>query len=336
MNDARRSMKLSQASNSALDPLSDVLDVLGARVTRCTRIEAAGNWALAFPGLDRLKFVALLRGQSWMLVPGGSPQFLQAGDVCLIGRTDYAIASDPALRPVDGRDLYDGPQRDVARLNGDDTIAIGGTVTFDGANADFLLDMMPDFIFVPRGSSASGTITVLLTLLSEEVGRDMPGRAIVSARLADVLLVEAIRTHAADVETGDMGWLGALLDARIGRALAALHGNVAHPWTVAELAGVAGMSRAAFSAEFARRVGQPPLSYLRAWRLTKARTALRQDIATVADIANAVGYQSQSAFSQAFRRAFGLSPKEDASDGGGGHPHGPPDGARPACRDAPT
>ncbi|RJE82044.1 AraC family transcriptional regulator [Paracoccus onubensis] len=303
---------MSQASSLALDPLSDVLDVLGAAVTRRTRIEAAGDWALSFPGVDRLKFVALLRGQSWMLIPDQPPQLMQAGDVCLIGRTDYAIASDPTLTPTDGRSLYDEPEKDVARIHGDDTIAIGGTVTFAGANADFLLDMLPGFIFVPQSLSASGVITTLLSIMSGEIERSMPGCGIVSSRLADILVVEAIRTHAAHVRPGDMGWLGALLDTRLSRALIALHGDVAHPWTVAELAGIAGMSRAAFSAEFARRVGQPPLSYLRAWRMTKARIALKQDTATVADIANAVGYESQSAFSQAFRRAFGLSPKEVA------------------------
>lgn len=310
MNDAAKSKNLFRPSSSALDPLSDVLDVLGAHVTRRTRIETAGDWSLSFPGADRLKFVAILKGQSWMLVPRRIPQLLQAGDVCLIGRTDYAIASDPALTPMDGRSLYSEP-KDVARINGDDTIAIGGTVTFAGANSDFLLDMLPDFIFVPQNLSTSGAITTLLTLMSNEIERDMPGRGIVNARLADILVVEAIRTHAAHVGPREMSWLGALLDIRLGRALQTLHRDVAHPWTVAELAGVAGMSRAAFSAEFTRRVGQPPLSYLRAWRLTKARTALKQDAATVADIAHAVGYESQSAFSQAFRRAFGISPKAD-------------------------
>ncbi len=309
MHDATWSEKLSRASIAALDPLSDVLDVLGAAVTRRTRIEAAGDWALSFPSVDRLKFVALLRGQSWILVPGQSPQRLQAGDVCLIGPTNYAIASDPALTPTDGRVLYEGLEKDVARIRGDDTIAIGGTVTFAGANANFLLDMLPDFIVIPQSVSASGTITTLLTLMSGEIERDMPGREIVSARLADTLLVEAIRTYATHVAQGDMGWLGALLDPRLSRALAALHEDVARAWTVAELAGIAGMSRSAFSAEFTRRVGQPPLSYLRTWRLTKARAALKQDTATVAEVANAVGYQSQSAFSQAFRRAFGASPK---------------------------
>lgn len=317
MNYAEKSLKLSQSSNFgpeplSLDPLSNVLDVLGAQVTRRTRIEAAGQWALSFPGIDRLKFVALLRGNSWLVLPGHAPQPMRAGDVCLIGRTEYAVASDPALTPVDGRSLYEGA-RDVARINGDDTIGIGGTVTFAGRNADFLLDMLPDFMIVPQRSSASGAISTILTLMSNEIERDTMGREIVSARLADVLLVEAIRAYVSHVGSAEMGWLGALLDPRIGRALRALHEDVAHPWTVAELAGVAGMSRAAFSAEFTRRIGRPPLSYLRSWRLTIARTAFMRGNATVADIANMVGYRSQSAFSQAFRRTFGASPKDDAA-----------------------
>lgn len=311
---------MSRSSNSAHDPLSNVLDVLGARVTRRTRFEAAGPWALSFPGVDRLKFVALLRGTSWMLLPGRAPQPMQAGDVCLLGRTEYAVASDPALTPVDGRSLYEDPGRDVARLNGDETIGIGGTVTFAGANADFLLDMLPDFMLVPQRSSASSAITTVLALIAKEIERDTMGRDIVSARLADVLLVEAIRAYVGHVGPASMGWLGALLDPRIGRALHALHKDVAHPWTVADLAGVAGMSRAAFSADFTRRIGRPPLSYLRSWRLTIARTALMRGDATVANIADTVGYRSQSAFSQAFRRAFGTSPKEDAASKSGVSP----------------
>jgi AraC-like DNA-binding protein len=317
MNDAKESLELSRSSSSAPDPLSNVLDVLGARVTRRTRIEAAGQWALSFPGIDRLKFVALLRGKSWLMIPGHAPQLMRVGDVCLIGRTEYAIASDPALTPVDGRSLYDGSGRDVARINGDETIGIGGSVTFSGANADFLLDMLPDCMIVPKCSSGSGAIATILTLMSNEIERDTMGNEIVSARLADVLLVEAIRAYVSQVGPAEIGWLGALLDPRIGRALRALHGDVAHPWTVAELAGVAGMSRAAFSAEFTQRIGRPPLSYLRSWRLTIARTDLMRGNATVADIANTVGYRSQSAFSQAFRRAFGTSPKDDAESKAG-------------------
>lgn len=303
-------MDLSQSSKMMTDPLSDVLTVLGAKITRRTRLEAAGPWALAFPALDRLKFVALLRGAGWLMVPGRAPQRMSAGDVCLIGRTTYAVASHPELPLFDGQTFYDGC--DVARLGGDDTIALGGTVTFAQGNGDFLLDMLPDFLLVPRSSAASGAVTTILSLLNGEVERGAMGSQIVSTRLADVLLVEAIRAYAEGALDVRTGWLGALSDPRLGRALRAIHGDIARPWTVARLASVAGMSRAAFSAVFTRRVGQPPLGYVRTWRLTIARAALTQGDETVASIASKVGYASQSAFGHAFRCAFGSAPKAHA------------------------
>ncbi len=304
-------MELSRSSKPVTDPLSDVLNVLGARVTRRTRLEAAGQWALAFPALERLKFVALLRGSAWMIRPAGAPQLMSAGDVCLLGRTPYTVASDPERPPLDGETFY-GVDCDVVRLGGDETVAIGGTVSFDPGNADFLLGMLPDFLFVPRSSAASGAMATILGLMEGEVGRDIIGSEIVSARLADVLLVEAIRAYAGSVDQVEIGWLGALSDPRLGRVLRAIHGAVAQPWTVARLAGVAGMSRAAFSAEFTRRVGQPPLGYVRAWRLTIARAALAHGDVTVASIAGKVGYMSQSAFGHAYRSAFGSPPKAHA------------------------
>jgi transcriptional regulator GlxA family with amidase domain len=176
-------------------------------------------------------------------------------------------------------------------------------------DADFLLDMLPNVLLVPRSSAASGAVATILTLLNGEAERGAMGSQIVSARLADVLLVEAIRAYAECAQDIRTGWLGALSDPRLGRALCAIHGDVAQPWTVARLAGVAGMSRAAFSAAFARQVGQPPLSYVRAWRLTLARAALGRGDADIASIGSRLGYRSQSAFTHAFRCAFGTTPK---------------------------
>jgi transcriptional regulator GlxA family with amidase domain len=168
---------------------------------------------------------------------------------------------------------------------------------------------------VPHASSASSAVATILGLISDEIEKDMIGSHILSMRLADVLLVEAIRAYAGDVGAAKIGWLGALSDPRIGRALRAMHNDVVQPWTVAQLAWVAGMSRAAFSAEFTRRVGQPPLAYLRTWRLTLACAALARGGASVASVAASVGYTSQSAFSQAFRSAFGVPPKVYARSG---------------------
>jgi AraC-like DNA-binding protein len=305
-----KSVDLSRSSRNMPDPLSDVLTVLGARVTRRTRLEAAGQWALAFPALDRLKFVAVLRGTGWLMLTGRDPQLMGAGDVCLIGRTTFAVAGDPKAALVDGEAFYD--DQDVLRLGGDDTVMIGGSVTFSPGNADFLLDALPGFLLIPRSSPASGAVTTILALLNDEAGRDVIGTDIVCARLADVLLVEAIRAYAGSGEDVGIGWLGALSDSRLGRVLRVVHGDVAQPWTVARLAGVAGMSRAAFSAAFTRRVGQSPLGYVRAWRLTIARAALARGDCDVASIAAKVGYTSQSAFGHAFRCAFGMTPKAAA------------------------
>tara|TARA_E500000305_G_scaffold37114_1_gene28481 strand:- start:1103 stop:1993 length:891 start_codon:yes stop_codon:yes gene_type:complete len=291
------------------DPLSDVLNVIGAKVTRRTRMEASGQWALAFPAVDRLKFVALLRGRQWVIVPGDAPRLMEEGDVCLIGRTPYVVASDPDITPVDGLAFYGDPGCDVARIGGDDTIGVGGTVTVGAGNGDFLLEMLPDFMIVSRSSAGSEAIAKVLSLMNDEIGRDMIGSEIINARLADVLLVEAIRTYAGRTGPLAMGWLGALADDRLGRALRAMHEDITQQWTVARLASVAGMSRAAFSAAFARNVGKPPLAYLRMWRLTVAYMALMRGDVTVASVALEVGYTSQSAFGYAFRRAFGHSPK---------------------------
>jgi AraC-like DNA-binding protein len=303
-------MVLSQSSRIQLDPLSSVLDVLDARLSRRTRLEAAGSWALAFPAIDRLKFVALLRGTQWMLIPGRTPLLMSEGDVCLLGRTPYVVACHPDEMPCDGQALYaDGC--DLARLGGADTVGVGGTVTLSPVSADFLLDMLPHFMIVPRSSPASGAVAKILALLNSELERDMMGSSIVSARLADVLLIEAIRAYAGQNGGVQTGWLGALCDVRIGRSLRAIHEDVSYPWTVAALAGVAGMSRAGFAAEFSRRVGQPPLTYLRKWRLLLAREALANGDVSVGSIAFKVGYRSQSAFGHAFRRAFGAAPKAD-------------------------
>jgi AraC-like DNA-binding protein len=300
-------MVLSQSSKAAPAPLSDVLTVLGARVTRRTRLEAAGQWALAFPALDRLKFVALLKGTAWFIAQQHAPQLMNAGDICLIGRTAYTMTSDSNLPVCDGQPFYAGC--DVARLGGDDTIGLGATVTFSPGNADFLLDMLPDFLRVPRSSPASGAVSTILALLDSDAERGAMGSQIVSARLADVLLVEAIRAYADGAEELRTGWLGALSDPRLGRVLHAIHEDIAQPWTVAQLANMAGMSRAAFSAAFTRRVGQPPIGYVRAWRLSRAHAALLRGDTDIVGIGGELGYTSQSAFTYAFRCAFGVSPK---------------------------
>ncbi|MGD1877243.1 MAG: AraC family transcriptional regulator [Kiloniellaceae bacterium] len=303
-------MILSKSSQTS-DPLSDVLTVLDARATRRTRFEGSGDWALAFPALERLKFVAVLQGAGWLLLPDTAPQRIETGDCCLIGRTAYAIASDPSLVPIDGTSLYaDG--NDLVRLRGDDTVMLGGGISFTPGAAAFLLDMLPAFMHVSSRSPAAAAITAVLGLLDGESDQSAMGRMVVTARLAEVLMIHAIRTFASTSDTTG-GWLGALADSRIGRAIQSFHSDIARPWTVADLAAEAGMSRAAFSADFTRRVGQAPFAYMRNWRMTRARAALAERQSSVSDVAASVGYTSQSAFGHAFRRTFGETPRQHSA-----------------------
>jgi len=225
----------------------------------------------------------------------------------LLGRAAYAVASHATEIPIDGQMLY--ADCNVAHVGGAETIAIGGTVTFSAGSADFLLDMLLTFMLLPQATPSADAVAMILGLISRASEDGRVGSEIVAARLADLLLVEAIHAYAARDDVTHIWWLAALSDVRIGRVLRAIHDEVAQPWTVAGLAGLAGMSRAAFSAEFTRLVGQPPLTYVRAWRLALARAALARGDASVAIVANRVGYNSQSAFGHAFRHAFGASPR---------------------------
>lgn len=293
------------------DPLSAVLSALGARSTRRTVLEASGEWALAFPALDRLKFVAVLRGNCWLLPGRGDPCPLSVGDVALIGRIDYAVASDPAVPRIDGVSFFEG-DRDHLCLGGGNTVLLGGGVSFMKGTSDFLFDMLPPFLIVEHTSEVAGTVGSVLALLDREVREPGAASEAVTSCLAELLIIEAIRYQLRRTNSNQVGWLGALADPRLGRALRSFHADIARPWTVASLAKEAGMSRAAFAAAFRSMIGRPPTEYARAWRLTLARTRLMSG-ATVSETAAEVGYISQSAFGHAYRRAFGVSPGSEAS-----------------------
>lgn len=300
-------MNLSQASKHRLDPLSDVLAVLNARATRTSRLEASGEWALAFPERDRLKFVAVVKGTCWIARPGQAAERLVAGDVCLIGRTAYTVSSHEGLPPIDGAPFYDGEMREELPLKGDDTIMLGGGIAVTLDDGGFLLNMLPAFALVPRLRAGAASVAAILGLLDIEMADDRMGSDAIANRLAEVLLVEAIR--ACTGGSLPTGWLKGLADPHLARALALVHADIAEPWTVADLAAAVGMSRSAFAALFTRTMGQPPLDYIRTWRLVRARAMLANGERSVAEVAIHVGYTSQSAFTHAYRRVFAATPR---------------------------
>jgi AraC-like DNA-binding protein len=229
-----------------------------------------------------------------------------AGHVLLLGTGgsyDLLTAPDADTVPLEHVLAEHGPS--PLELPGDGAVTelLCGSYSFRGVLCEDLLAALPTAAVVPAGDP---TVTAALTLLTAEVGAEQAGRQTVLDRLLDVLLVALLRVLWAD-QLHPPVWAGAPQDRAVAAALRAVHGDPAHPWTVAELARVATVSRAALARRFTAEVGSPPLTYLTWWRMRLAREALLEG-ATLAQVARQVGYATEYAFAAAFTREVGTAP----------------------------
>jgi AraC-like DNA-binding protein len=295
------------------DPLSDVLSLLGVQSFLSRRLEASGAWALRFPDYRHLKFGGIIEGARWIWIEGVTePLRLDAGDFYLLSHGGpYCFASDVKAKPVDGVAFMDAHvQPDgVVRFNGGEgrTIGTGGRFTFNDETSELLLTSLPPLIHIRGSLPQARALRAALELITFETEAVRAGRVAIGAGLCSIVLVNILRAYLAGDER-PRGWLGALADRQIGAALRLMHGNVARRWKVGDLASEVGMSRTSFAERFKSLVGMAPLEYLTRWRMTVARAALRREDSNLATIAEAIGYESETAFSLAFKRMFGSSP----------------------------
>ncbi|CCD97723.1 Transcriptional regulator, AraC-family (fragment) [Bradyrhizobium sp. STM 3809] len=231
------------------------------------------------------------------------------------------LSSDLALEPIPLETaIADSPAGEGRRLrvggNGEMTEVVCGQFSFAGVLAPKLLTVLPALIIVEALQGIQQEWVRLIShFLIEETRSSEPGSAIMIERLLDLLFVQAIRAWGTK-NPSNLGWLSGLKDPSIGRALSAIHAEPARNWTVETLAGLAGLSRSAFSARFSDAVGQPPLTYLAGWRLNLAADQLRSGTFTIGEIASAVGYGSEAALSRAFKTQFGVTPSAFRRSGG--------------------
>jgi AraC-like DNA-binding protein len=187
-------------------------------------------------------------------------------------------------------------------------VLLCGAYLLDRSRTHPLLDDLPAVLHLPARVGRHPGLRAAVDLLGDEVERRRPGADAMVTALLDVLLLQILRAWLDERAEQPSGWAAALADGPVGSALRAVHGDPAHPWSVQELAGRAGLSRSAFARRFAALVGRPPLAYLTWWRMTLAARELRDGDAPLAAVARRVGYASEFAFAHAFKREIGTAP----------------------------
>ncbi|MFZ2868927.1 AraC family transcriptional regulator [Zavarzinia sp.] len=291
-----------------IDPLSDIIALLRPRAVFAKGISGAGAWGVRYTDFGEPSFCVVLEGRCRLHVDGQQPVTLDSGDFVLLPATPgFVLSGFEPVRPVpiDARAAAAAAVEEVRHGRpGDepDVRLLGGYFAFASPDAGFLVSLLPTLVHL-RGADR---LTTLTRLLGEEARAYRPGRELVLSRLVEVLLVEALRA----LQDKDMppGLLRGLADTRVSAAIRHMHGDPARPWTVAELAREAALSRSAFFDRFMRIVGVSPMEYLLAWRMTLAKDLLRRRDLPLADVAERVGYSSASTFSTAFSRHVGQAP----------------------------
>lgn len=298
------------------DSLGEILHLLRLTGMLYCRSDLTAPWAVDVPALEGLMtFGVVTAGSCWLEFPGEPPRLLRQGELTLIPHgAPHRFSSAPGVRAAP---LFDIPVEKISDRyeimhyggGGELTQVTYGVMRFDHAAAQPLVALLPKILQIGSWDDDAGIwMQSTLRLIAREGAALRPGGETVMTRLADILVIQAIRAWLDSSPEARTGWLAALRDDKIGRAIAALHRTPGRAWTLAALAGEAGMSRSAFSARFTALVGESAMHYLARWRLQLARMALRDGPHSPALLARRSGYRSEAAFSRAFKRLFGVAP----------------------------
>jgi AraC-like DNA-binding protein len=245
----------------------------------------------------------------------GEGLMIRAGEVVLLPRNDlHLMGSDLSLTPVAGSDIIHPPKNGgLASIHyggtGGRTRMICGFLGCASAEGNPVISTLPPLLKlnVDQGGAAEW-IRSTFQYAAEEVSAGRPGSETVLAKLSELLFVEAVRRYAEALPDGQTGWLAGLREPYVARALALLHSDITRRWTVDDLGREVGLSRSALADRFIRLIGVPPMNYLAGWRMQVAIQKLRNTSASLAQVAEIVGYDSEAAFSRAFKKAFGAAP----------------------------
>lgn len=296
-----------------MDPLSDVLSLLKPHTYIAGGFDAGGVWSAHFQEYDGVKCYAVVSGECWLAVDGGpDPTRLHKSQCFLLSRGhSFRLTNDLEMEPLDAIPFFTGGSKrgSINIVQGGGCCVIGGHFTFVGNYASTLLETLSPVILL-QSPADQETIQWSLEKLRQELLRPQAGSSLIAQHLAHMMLIQVLRIHISDATQSRTGWLAALGDKQMSAALEAMHDAPGRHWTLEDLGAHVGMSRSTFANRFKDIVGTSPMEYLTRWRMLLAGDRLSTTDDTLFDIAHALGYESESAFSVAFRRVMGCSPRK--------------------------
>lgn len=301
---------------SRVDLLSQVLTLIRLRGELIFSAELTAPWALQFDA-GSAYFHVVLNGTVEVEASDGKRVVAGPGDLLVLPQGSGHSIGVGGAPPLPIREVLEVQIREeqlAIRLggNGAMTHLITGAFRFEGDNMPTMIAVLPSLIHISKAlrSEEEAWVEGIAHFLLAEAREPHPGAALMISRLIDILVIRAMRTWVRTAPPENRGWLGALADVRISRALKAIHDEPFRRRTVAELAGIAGMSRSSFVERFATLIGAAPLHYQTRWRLLLANEMLKRPDTRVSDIGRRVGYDSDAAFSRAFKAQFGYPPAQ--------------------------
>jgi AraC-like DNA-binding protein len=256
----------------------------------------------------------IIEGTLLVSVEGAPAIHAHGGEIVLLPRNDaHTLSSGPGLEPKSARDLIQpavgGGLARISHGGGGDAVhLVCGFLATDHLYNP-LIAGLPRMLKVDvRQGTSRDWVEASVRFAANELIEGRRASSSVVSRLSELLFVEAVRNYSLMLGDQELGWLKGLADQHVGRALALIHRNISDSWSVEALAREVGLSRSAFVARFTTLVGMPPIRYLTIWRLQTAKLNLRETQTPIARLASSVGYDSEEAFSRAFKREFGLAP----------------------------